>query len=141
MLARSLVRMTARDLDISNRRVRVHRNLRPGTWSAQDVRTGRVIAHASQIALRDASFVVRARGQAKELETGHKTVHAFVVGTVARHRDAQLIGESVSQAAYNPHRFDTFVTHKLGDNRTTSAAQPADYVWLDEHNRVLVITK
>ena len=138
VLARCLAKTTARNTEISGQKVRVYRNLHTGTWSVQDAKSGIVIAHEEQIALRDASFIVRPAGQAKVRATRRKNVHAFIAGTVAGKADGKKTFDLVEQASYNPYRFDTFVTHKVGDPSVTAPAGPADYAVLDAHSRVLV---
>ena len=61
-------------------KVRIYWNLHQGMWSVQDAKTRRVIGHATQILVRDASFVVSEAGRQRVLRERKKNVHAFVVG-------------------------------------------------------------
>ena len=105
-------------------RVEVYRNLHTGTWSVRDTRTGRVVAHPSRIAVRDAQFVVRPAGRAKVLAEGRKNVHAFVRGTLVEAPD--VLPEGAVEAYYNPYRFDSFV-----DRATEEPLVSAELVVLD----------
>lgn len=48
---------------------------------------GRVIGYASSITIEEAPFVVREAGRQRVLETGHKNVHAGIIGTFTSARD------------------------------------------------------
>lgn len=140
LLARVLPQAIIQDCPNTGSRVRVYRNLHTGTWSCQDVNSGLVIDHPRRVALTAATFVIRSAGQAKVRATGRKNVHAFVVGTVAESNSARLSFASIAQATYNPYRHDTFVSHKPGDPTVTAPIHQADYVYLDQHNRILVLS-
>ena len=62
-------------------RVEVYWNVRTKVFAVRQ--DGRVIGHATKLLIRDSSFVVRQAGRRRALETGHKTVHAFVRGELA----------------------------------------------------------
>lgn len=104
-------------------RVAIYRNLhRPGVWfSVRDVKTGRVVAHATRITVRDVTFKVSAAGRAKVLATGHKNVHAFVVGTY----DPEIAGaflDTDTEVTYNPRKYETFVDKRTGEKLTAAAS-------------------
>ncbi len=72
---------------------------------------GRVILHASNVLLKDVSFVVQKAGREKVLRTGQKNVHAFVRGTLVMH-DNELEVQSFNEGEpvyYNPRTVETFV--------------------------------
>ncbi len=76
---------------------------------------GKVILHASNVLLKDVSFVVQKAGREKVLRTGQKNVHAFVRGTL-------VVNDSVLEASafnegepvyYNPRGpGETFIHSK-----------------------------
>jgi len=71
---------------------------------------GRVILHASNVLLKDVSFVVQKAGREKVLRTGQKNVHAFVRGTLVMH-DNELEVRSFNEGSavwYNPRLLSTF---------------------------------
>jgi hypothetical protein len=96
--------------------VEVYRNLRSQCWSIRERSTGKVIAHANHLVLRDATFIVRPGGRERVRQTGHKTVHAFVRGSLTD-RDSAVIPDQ--QVRYNPRRDDTF--HVDGEPVTHAA--------------------
>ena len=85
------------DVDPYACRVSVYRNLRTGGWSIKtaerigDVPKGKVIAHADECALTDATFEVNQTMLAATVngtgKRGHKrNVFAWVTGKLAHHR-------------------------------------------------------
>jgi hypothetical protein len=64
-------------------RVEVYWNLHKHVWSVRSCKTGRVIAHAERVVLRDVSWTVQPAGNRRVRETGRKNVHAFGRGTLA----------------------------------------------------------
>lgn len=88
--------------------VKVYRNLHRSCYSVVDRSTGRVIAHADEVYLRDVSFVVRPGGRARVLREGRKNVHAFALGTLLNEVDQAATSVS-SQIRYNPYTADHFV--------------------------------
>lgn len=63
----------------------VYRNLMrtDGAWYSV-MQRGLVVAHAREVAIAPARFVVREAGRRRTLASGIKCVHAFVVGRVLR---------------------------------------------------------
>jgi hypothetical protein len=141
VLARAMPQLALLSSDVgdsnTSKRVRAYRNLHTGTWSVADTRTGLVIDHPRSLLVCDATFVVRPGGRAKVLASGRKNVHAFVVGTLVGRHSAPPTCVKVAQVTYNPRLTDSFMSHKPGDPRHQSVAEHADFVWLDEHSRVL----
>jgi hypothetical protein len=99
-----------RMVDIS-RPVEVYRNLarRDGVWYS--VRQGgHVVAHAQELMLNDASFVVHEAGRQRVLSSGRKNVHAWVRGTLIGSgmgtcTDRQALG---CRVRYNPREAGHF---------------------------------
>lgn len=89
-------------------KVFVYRNLkfkhRP-VYSVRDVKTGRVVAHAESITLKDVEFVVGQKGRERVIREKSKNVHAFVKGKPV---DAVEQNNSLP-ATYNPYKYKTFV--------------------------------
>jgi len=87
------------------KRVFVYRNLRTGTWSVKDLKTGRVIAHPDSIRLKDCTLKVSIAGRDRVRREGRKNVHAGVVGTVT---DRKLFVKTAVGMTYNPYKCDQF---------------------------------
>lgn len=100
--------MKTNELQVGTR-VRVYRNLHTGNFSVQCTKTGRVIAHASSLALTNVTFVVRKAGRQKVLDQKRKNVHAFVVGNICTQ-----IGGANRQVKYNPYLADCFFLEDCG---------------------------
>lgn len=76
-------------------------------WYSLRCRTsGRVLAHADELVLDDAEFVVNAAGRDKVRATGRKNVHAVVRGLVRTDMSVEQQGEPIF---YDPYRVDEFV--------------------------------
>ena len=88
--------------------VKVHRNLNNGTWSVKQ--SGRVVGHATQIALRDVTWIVQEGGRKRVVEKGQKNVHAYAKGHLM-HEDATGSTDTPDgyQVTYNPFVHETFV--------------------------------
>jgi len=65
---------------------------------------GRVVAHARKLNLRDVEFRVSEAGRKRVVETGHKTVHAGVVGTLDG-----IDGETTAAGDRTSLRYTTWV--------------------------------
>jgi hypothetical protein len=63
-------------------KVKVYWNLHKGCWSVMDAGTRKVIGHAMQILIREASFSVSETGRERVRATRRKEVHAFVIGEI-----------------------------------------------------------
>jgi len=112
-------------------RVEIYWNLHKGMWSVRDAKTRRVIGHAAQVLVRDATFKVSEAGRQRVLRERKKNVHAFVVGELeaatwlnwtdaGRYHDWELTkraNDAYRKAAhtygipvtYNPFKGPTFV--------------------------------
>ena len=63
--------------------VDVYRNLHKNTWSIRSRTTGRVIAHADNVVVKNVKFVVQPAGRQRVLDEERKNVHAFVRGRIS----------------------------------------------------------
>lgn len=94
-------------VEIKLERVEVYRNLHTGTLSVRSCKTGRVIAHPTEITLALPKFVVQQGGRERVLRERKKYVHAFVRGYVSERGLAPQCGGRM--AIYNPFKVSTFV--------------------------------
>ncbi len=87
-------------------KVFVYFNLRRKLFSVRSVDTGLVIAHVTDIKLRDVKFKVSEAGRQRVLKSGVKNVHAGVQGIV----DCDVQFSAYDRLVrYNPFKFATFV--------------------------------
>ena len=86
------------------RKVFVYRNIRNNLYSVRDCKTGRVIKRMESLCLRDCEFRVGEAGRKRVLASGHKNVHAGVVGYLTK----RSIETPFSFVSYNPKRGPTF---------------------------------
>ena len=104
--------------DLVGQRVYVYRNLTKGCWSLKSLKTGRVLAHAGNLTLKDTIFKVSEAGRQRVIRDKRKNVHAGIVGTVMApvpSWDADWINSKGAPArkipvTYNPYKGPTFVT-------------------------------
>ena len=92
--------------------VRVHRNLHSKCYSI--CQKGKVVGHATHLALRNCYFVVRKAGQQRVRRMKEKNVHAFVEGNIVW--DNNIFGYKPEdeyafpvKITYNPYTDDTFM--------------------------------
>ena len=108
--------------DLVGQRVYVYRNLTKGCWSLKSVKTGRVLAHAGSLTLKDPVFKVSEAGRQRVIRDQQKNVHAGIVGTVMGPVEHEVWINSKGVPArkiavtYNPYRFSTFVTKEPYQN-------------------------
>lgn len=90
--------------------VEVYRNLNakaPGyTYSVRQ--RGKVVAHVTQLALSDCTFVVQPGGRERVRREKRKNVHAYIRGMVT---DSAERGARIT---YDPYQHDTFVLKDSG---------------------------
>lgn len=88
--------------------VEVYRNLHKGCLSVRQ--RGIVRCHTDRIMLTDVKFKVGKAGQLKVRETGHKNIHATVLGIVERdwNLSSTLIKNFWTSIYYNPYKCDQF---------------------------------
>lgn len=93
----------------------VYRNLHTETWSLVDRTVGRVMQHPTEVAIKDATFVVQPAGNAKVRRTKKKHVHAFVRGRQVDVVDFtgrptfEDVRRSGVRLTYNPYKHTAFV--------------------------------
>ena len=104
-------------------RVVVYKNLNRGDWSVAEISgrsgRGRVIAHRQSIVLADVTFHAQPAAQRKVAAGGHRSVHAWCIGTVI----AEAIGPK-TEVTYNPHRGAAFHTR---EGRVVTAAAMVEF--------------
>ena len=106
-------------------KIEVYWNLHKHCFSVRLCKTGRVIAHAKAVDIKDAKFVVRQSGRRKVLQEKKKNVHAFVRGYLAPMGfPLSEIGQH-GYATYNPYKYDSFV-----DTATKEPLDTAKFVSL-----------
>lgn len=130
-------------------KVKVHRNLtsKAGKWSIQCALSGLVLGHAEKVVLRDVIPVVRSSGRNAVLTTGHKNVHAYLVGHLectkgftpfkerwATTADRDFSGYTGEAITYDPYKGDHFV-YGLNSGKYTGS----EGVFLDSYG-VIAIT-
>ena len=86
-------------------KVDVYFNLHKKVFSVRH--KGRVIEHASNVMLRNVTYVVQPAGRAKVLREGKKNVHAFARGELIER--IPLFNYRGNVAKYNPYKAATFV--------------------------------
>ena len=87
--------------------VRVYWNLHKKKFSVQ-ARYGYdwyVVAHISELTLKNVTFKVSQAGRNRVLRTGVKNVHAYVIGALYPFADT----EKWRQVTYSPRSYDSFV--------------------------------
>lgn len=114
--------------------VDVYKNLHEDKWSIKDRKSGRVIGHANQVTIIDATFIVQPAGRGRVLKEKRKNVHAFVRGTLSSDLpNDQLAEAKIQKVTYDPYKADHFTTEN-GQRIDT-----ADIVELD-HGAVYAYT-
>ena len=91
-------------------RVEVYWNVRTCLWSVRALsgpNKGRVIAHLSEINLRDCTFAVQPAGRERVRREKRKNVHAFVRGTIVADVGMTFPCRSV-EVSYNPYMDEQF---------------------------------
>lgn len=80
------------------RPVRVHRNLHKSCYSISQ--GGKVVAHAKQVALKNAKFEVNLSGHERALLEQRRNVHAWVHGSIVDIEECPVRG--LKKVRYNP---------------------------------------
>ena len=132
--------------------VKAYWNIHRKLWSVVWLKTGKVIAHAGRVDIKDVTCVVQPAGQAKVRREQTKTVHAWCKGTLVGMSDGvhltehgevvgadswvdvprQLVTEWPKQTIrYNPYNTDTFV-----DTATGQPTHKLDGVIMGSHRKV-----
>jgi hypothetical protein len=109
--------------------VKVYRNLKHGRSAAplySVLYKGKVIARKHRVLLRDAHFIVNEAGRRRVLESGHKNVHAFVVGTLTNEHGCFGIDADGNdfrmRVTYDPRKGPHFVTATAPVGRIVKSA-------------------
>ena len=71
---------------------------------------GYVVAHATEVILLNAEFIVKESGRKRVKKTGRKNVHAWVRGDIVKAMVKPEKGRLRAKVTYNPKKNDTFVT-------------------------------
>lgn len=119
------------EYDPTGRRVRVYRNLHAKAWSILAMEgplAGRVVAHADEVTIDVARFVIHAAGRARVLREKRKNVHAYVDGFM-RGTPTDTLG--LVRLTYNPFLSGNFRRADLGE-----ALHGAEVVHADEHGKI-----
>lgn len=102
--------------------VRVYRNLHAKVYSIKQ--GGRVVAHATRLALMDCRFIVNEKGRQRVIAQKRKNVHAFIEGTLTPFIEGTLTPSGMGtdpehhakgrklpvKVSYNPYKAGTFVS-------------------------------
>lgn len=92
-------------------KVKVYRNLIKKCLSIQH--DGKVIMHSDSVTLENVQFKVSEAGRQRVLATGHKNVHAKVVGDFVS-LDVEDLGEDTTCVSYNPRKHAFFFEKETG---------------------------
>ncbi len=115
-------------------RVYVYYNLHKHKWSIKCLDSGRlygrVVGHADQLLLKDATFKVSEAGRQRVLKEKRKNVHAGVVGYLQSPPWPSM--DTSTPVTYNPYKYETFV---LKDDETPIHSAPL--VWMS-HKQVFI---
>jgi len=95
-------------IDMADGLVEVYWNRKRRMWSVRNYKTGRVVEYKHVIRLSAPVFVVHQSGRKKFLETGKRTVHAWVRGYEASADPSMLKGPPL-EVRYNPKVDEHFV--------------------------------
>jgi hypothetical protein len=109
--------------------VRVYRNVHQNCYSIVSADTGRVIAHADSVRLRDCKFHVNTKGVAKIRETRRKRVVAYVQGYFMGWEGKQPTAQKAIR--FNPYLWDSFVDSHQQPVRSSWAVDldPKGWIW------------
>lgn len=89
--------------------VDVYRNVNKKGVTYSIRQGGYVVAHATEIALVNAEFIVKESGKKRVRKTGVKNVHAWVRGEVVRKYEPSESSRLRAKVTYNPKKNDTFI--------------------------------
>ena len=114
-------------------KVFVYFNLHKKCWSVKNRSTGRVIAHAQVVHLKDAKFKVSRAGRERVLREQRKNVHAGVAGDLIS-LDQPFTPTTSSRAiSYNPYKAAHFFDVASGApvSEAARAVLSERKVWVD----------
>lgn len=89
--------------------VEVYLNTHATAWSVRA--KGKVIGHATYVALHNVSFVVQQSGRLRSIKDGHKNVHAWAKGELVLDKDTldKIAKLDMKNLEYDPRSDTTFV--------------------------------
>lgn len=96
--------------------VDVYRNVNKKGVTYSIRQGGYVVAHATEVILLNAEFVVKEAGQKRVRKTKTKNVHAWVRGELVKKLEPSDNNKLRAKVTYNPKKNDTFV---LKNNKLT----------------------
>lgn len=119
-------------------RVQVYKNLHRGTWSVRQ--GGLVVAHPTEIILKDCRFHVQPAGRAKVLAEKKKNVHAYISGFLSNAAECNgQLDKRHTVVRYNPYEMAGF---QDGDGNIVDRCDFVDLDCLDHFgDYVLAIWK
>lgn len=97
--------------------VMVYWNIRLDCYSVKQ--SGKLVAHADQVELRDVTFKVSEAGRQRVLKERRKNVHAFIVGYLDEHFAKRCWDVKI---VYNPYKYDSFRLW-IDDTTTVKSAE------------------
>ncbi len=116
-------------------KVFVYWNLRKHLWSVRDESTKRVIAHTSEVFLKNCTFVVSEKGRQRVIREKSKNVHAGVRGELDFHSELNIQDFENFKVTYNPYLFNTFVEK----NNTENSVLKSELVHMFSDRTVIAI--
>lgn len=93
-------------------KVFIYWNLHKNCWSIKNKKTGRVMAHADQVTVKNVTFKVSEAGRQRVIKEKRKNVHAGVAGELVGY--VPIGGPKASKlpnlkaVSYNPYRGPSF---------------------------------
>lgn len=115
-------------------KVGVYRNLHNGAFSVIDAKHRRVLFHTNKIILSNVKFHVRIGGWKSVYESGVKTVHAFVYGTIS---EETLEESDLCVVTYRPKISPYFFCPSLSEDPEKSKIFTSNYAILKNGNTIL----
>lgn len=109
-------------------KVRCYYNLTKHCISVQY--KGKVIAHVSDIALEDVTFVVQQGGRDRVLREKRKNVHAFVQGTFV---ERTLIEGAIENLWWKRASYSPYVSNSFYDTETRNPCLTAKIVYITDN--------
>mgnify|MGYP001578005967 CR=1 FL=1 len=119
-------------------RVKAHRNRQRGNWTVICARTDRVVGYASVLTLTEARFHVQPGGLRRYRTTGHRTVFAYIAGTLTDATGMGLPYQS-NLALFCPKVDDAFRIVIMGEYYLLRDAPRVDFLPDGKSVRVSVI--
>lgn len=96
--------------------VEVYRNVNKKGVMYSIRQGGYVVAHATEVILLNAEFIVKEAGQKRVRKTKRKNVHAWVRGDLVKKLEPSENNKIRAKVIYNPKKHDNFV---LKNNKLT----------------------